>query len=90
MFRTVLPIYAAAASLDGVNFARQTVWEDSIDESKPYLYYKARAGKQFIREATHLSGIPSNSYQFLISSNVRTPKSPSYEMSAGAAGIVVV
>jgi SAM-dependent methyltransferase len=69
MFRTVLPIYATAASLDGVNFARRTVWEDSIDESKSYLYYKARAGRQFIREATHLSGIPSNSYQFLISSN---------------------
>ena len=41
MFRTVLPIYATAASLDGVNFARQTVWEDSIDRSKSYLYYKA-------------------------------------------------
>ncbi len=69
IFRTVLPVYTSVAALDGVNFAHQTVWEGSIDESKPYHYYKARAGKQFIRESTHLDGIPSNSYQFLISTN---------------------
>lgn len=69
IFRTVLPVYASVAALDGVNFAHQTVWENSIDESKPYRCYKAKAGKQFIREATHLDGIPSNSYQFLISTN---------------------
>lgn len=69
IFRTVLPIYASIAALDGVNFAHQTIWENSIDGSKPYRYYKARAGKQFIREASHLDGISSNSYQFLISSN---------------------
>jgi SAM-dependent methyltransferase len=65
----VLPVYAAAASLDGVNFAHQTVWEGVINESRPYRYYKAMAGKQYIREATRLDGIPSNSYQFLISTN---------------------
>jgi SAM-dependent methyltransferase len=69
IFRTVLPVYASVAALDGVNFAHQTVWEGCIDEAKPYRYYKAKAGRQFIREATHLDGILSNSYQFLISTN---------------------
>ena len=69
MFRTVLPVYASASSLDGVNFARQTVWEGCIEETTPYVYKKNRAGKQYIRDATQLDGIPSNSYQFVLSSN---------------------
>jgi SAM-dependent methyltransferase len=69
IFRTILPVYASVSSLDGVNFAHQTVWESSVDESRRFCYYKAKSGKQFIREATHLDGIPSNSYQSLISTN---------------------
>ncbi len=69
IFRTTLPVYASASALDCVNFSHQTVWESVIDEAKPYRYYKSKMGRQFIREATHLDGIQSNSYQFLISSN---------------------
>ena len=69
IFRTFLPIYASASALDGVNFAHQTVWEGRIDETNLYIYKKNRAGKQFILDATQLDGMPSNSYQFLLSSN---------------------
>src|SRR5579859_2378300 len=69
IFRTILPAYASVSALDGVNFSHQTIWEGRIDEAKPYNYYKTKSGRQFIRDATQLDGIPSNGYQFLLSSN---------------------
>lgn len=69
LFRTVLPLYPFAGSLDGVNFATDTVWEGSIAAGGNFKYYYKRSGRQFIAEATDLSAIASGRYDFLLSSN---------------------
>jgi SAM-dependent methyltransferase len=69
-FKTVLPIYRCVASLDGANFSTKTMWEGTIAHGGPFRYHRRqRPGKQIIAEATDLRGIPSNTYDFLISSN---------------------
>lgn len=68
-FKTVLPVYRYVASLDGANFGTQTLWEGSIANGEPYRYRRRRPGKRIIADATDLSEIPSNTYDFLLSSN---------------------
>lgn len=68
-FKTVLPVYRYVASLDGANFSTRTIWEGSIANDEPYRYRRRRPGKQIIADATELSEIPSNTYDFLLSSN---------------------
>jgi SAM-dependent methyltransferase len=68
-FRYFIPVYAAVSRIDGVNFATETVWEGLIDQRNGFKFYKNRRGKQFIGEATNLSQITDNSYDFVISSN---------------------
>jgi SAM-dependent methyltransferase len=69
VFRLVLPVYPVISNLDGVNFSSTTMWEGAIDEGNPFRYYKNKTGKQFVAEATDLSGIRDNTYDFLLSSN---------------------
>jgi SAM-dependent methyltransferase len=64
-----LPVYAWAERVDGVNFARQTVWEGTIKEGPNYKYAANRCGHQYIREATDLGGIDDASYDFVLSSH---------------------
>lgn len=68
-FRYGLPLYKAVRNLDGVNFSHTTVWEGTVVDDGEYNYYRNKSGKQFVREATDLSGIAENHYDFLISSN---------------------
>ena len=69
LFRRDLPIYTVARSLDGVNFSDTTVWEGRLTEGRTYRYMKRRAGRQFICDATDLSRIPAERYDFVLSSN---------------------
>lgn len=69
LFRTVLPLYQAAAGLDGVNFSTDTVWEGSIEAGNNFHYYPKKSGRQFIADATDLSEIATGQYEFLLSSN---------------------
>lgn len=69
LFRRDLPIYKVINSLDGVNFSTTTVWEGQLKEGKTYRYMKGKVGSQFICDATDLSRLTSNSYDFLLSSN---------------------
>jgi SAM-dependent methyltransferase len=69
LFRYVLPLYKSAASIDGVNFSNRTIWEGELRHSCEYKYYKGKVGTHFILDATHLSLIGDNTYDFLISSN---------------------
>ena len=69
LFRRDLPIYTVARSLDGVNFSDTTVWEGRLTEGQTYRYMKRRAGRQFICDATDLSRIPAERYDFVLSSN---------------------
>jgi len=69
IFRTVLPVYRVVSHLDGVNFSSTTMWEGSLKEGTSFRYDRGRAGIQYIAEATDLSMIPSDTYDFLLSSN---------------------
>lgn len=68
-FRCQLPLYAVAASLDGVNFSSSTMWEGAIEEGGHFRFAPDRAGRQFIAEASALEGIDRGTYEFLVSSN---------------------
>jgi SAM-dependent methyltransferase len=69
LFRRDLPLYRAAKSIDGVNFAASTMWEGQLTEGANYRYAKGRVGRQFIAEATELGRLPAASYDFVLSSN---------------------
>jgi SAM-dependent methyltransferase len=69
LFRRDLPLYAAAKSIDGVNFASTTMWEGRLSEGRTYRYAKGRVGEQFICDATDLSRLPAARYDFVLSSN---------------------
>ncbi|BAV07620.1 methyltransferase domain-containing protein [Filimonas lacunae] len=62
-----MPLYLFAKQVDGVNFSTQTVWEGSIAEGNNYQYVKGKTGYQYIAEASNLSHIPKNEYDFLLS-----------------------
>ncbi|MDX2129837.1 MAG: methyltransferase domain-containing protein [Chloroherpetonaceae bacterium] len=64
-----LPIYPLIGGLDGCNFSSETMWEGALSNEKPYQFHPGREGKQFISEASDLTHISTQSYDFLISSN---------------------
>lgn len=69
-FKYIVPIYPSIATLDGVNFSNQTMWEGSLKAGNNFNYYKKKkAGVQYIHDTTDLSSIESNTYDFLLSSN---------------------
>ena len=65
----ILPIYPNAKRIDGVNFSTLTVWENKIDEGLTYTYDGKQKGYQFILEASVLTPIHDNTYDFLLSSH---------------------
>ncbi len=68
-FRTTLPLYPCISELDGVNVFNQTLWEGNIVPGRTYNYFRGRKGIQYISDATDLSAIPADRYDFLLSSN---------------------
>jgi SAM-dependent methyltransferase len=69
LFRRDLPLYGAARSIDGVNFASTTMWEGRLSEGRTYRYAKGKVGEQFVCDATDLSRLPAARYDFVLSSN---------------------
>ncbi|NVM23592.1 MAG: class I SAM-dependent methyltransferase [Desulfobacterales bacterium] len=66
----LLPIYPIVGQLDNCNFNKTTVWEKVINEGLNFRYDKKRPlGYQFINDATDLSDIPSEAYDFILSSH---------------------
>ena len=55
-------------TLDGVNFALETIWEGKLSEGENYKY-GIKIGHQYILEATDLWGIESGKYDFVLSCN---------------------
>jgi SAM-dependent methyltransferase len=60
------PVYLYAQQVDGVNFSSRTAWEGTIKEGPNYRYHN-QTGYQYIREATALTGIPDEHYDFVLS-----------------------
>lgn len=66
----ILPVYPRARRIDNVNFSPRTTWETDLRDGGEFRFDGARpAGRQFIRNATDLSGIPDAAYDFVISSH---------------------
>jgi SAM-dependent methyltransferase len=68
--RSILPVYRMAHSLDNCNFSSRTVFQGEIGgEGRTFHFAKNRVGSQFICEATNLSRIANERYDFVISSH---------------------
>jgi SAM-dependent methyltransferase len=66
-----LPVYETLSGLDCCNFAAQTLWRNDIVDGAPYQFSPRKAtGRQYIREATDLSGIADKIYDFVLASHV--------------------
>lgn len=66
----ILPLYPRVQRLDNVNFSSQTAWEDGLREGGDFCFDPAKPpGRQFLREATDLSGLADASYDFVLSSH---------------------
>ncbi|MHB8304110.1 MAG: class I SAM-dependent methyltransferase [Acidobacteriaceae bacterium] len=64
-----IPIYPIVSSLDGVNFSATTVWTGNIDLPNGYVARGKSLGKQFILDATDLSELDKQTYDFVLSCN---------------------
>jgi len=65
-----LPVYPCVGELDNVNFAQTTVWERSMHAGNTFRFDpRKRPGMQYITDATDLSPIASDVYDFLLSSH---------------------
>ncbi len=68
--RGIIPLYSRVAHLDNVNFAAQTSWESELRDGGNFRFDRNRpAGRQFLREATALTGLADQSYDFILSSH---------------------
>lgn len=65
--RGYFPVYIFAKSVDGVNYSDETVWEGHLKEGKHYSYISGKLGHQYIAEATDLSAVKANTYDFVLS-----------------------
>jgi len=67
----LLPLYPVVAALDCCAFAASTLWRNDGTEESSYQFARGKpAGKQFVREATELSGIADGAYDFVLASHV--------------------
>jgi ubiquinone/menaquinone biosynthesis C-methylase UbiE len=69
LFRYSIPVYRCASLVDGINFAKETIWEGSIDQKRGYRYYVGKQGTQYIGEASEMEMIDDRAYDFVISCN---------------------
>ena len=68
--RGALPVYPMAAQIDNCNFAPSTVWEGQIVEGQTFVFDQHKpAGRQFVAEASRLTMVNDESYDFVLSSH---------------------
>ena len=68
--RGSLPAYGWAARIDNVNFASATAWEEDLREGGDFKFARKQpAGRQYLREASALLGLPDAAYGFVLSSH---------------------
>lgn len=63
------PFYTIIKQLDNINFNNKTFWGD-FNEGENFYFIDNKTGKQIIADATDLSVIRDNSYDFVLSSHV--------------------
>lgn len=69
--RGLAPVYPIAGRIDNSNYSAVTVWGGSEATNDRFIYSPERApGKQYINEATELTTVASEPYDFVLSSHV--------------------
>eukprot|EP00276_Gloeochaete_wittrockiana_P024658 CAMPEP_0184368214 /NCGR_PEP_ID=MMETSP1089-20130417/161517_1 /TAXON_ID=38269 ORGANISM="Gloeochaete wittrockiana, Strain SAG46.84" /NCGR_SAMPLE_ID=MMETSP1089 /ASSEMBLY_ACC=CAM_ASM_000445 /LENGTH=321 /DNA_ID=CAMNT_0026710427 /DNA_START=266 /DNA_END=1231 /DNA_ORIENTATION=- len=61
--------YELPSRLDNLNFAGKTLWENVADNSPFTFSANKPPGLQMIKEGTNLTGIPNETYDFVLSSH---------------------
>jgi SAM-dependent methyltransferase len=68
--RGLFPVYAVVGGLDNCNFSQSAIWQGEIREGSTFRYDEQHApGYQYILEASDLVVIPSDTYDFVLSSH---------------------
>lgn len=67
--RRITDVYSIVKSIDNVNFAVNTLWNNGSYDSQNF-FYGEKVGKEIISEASDLSCIEDQTYDFCISSHV--------------------
>jgi SAM-dependent methyltransferase len=66
-----LPVYDLVGELTAANFAQVTVWQQNLGDNGSFVWHPRRSpGRLFIAEATNLSTIPDQEYEFVLASHV--------------------
>ena len=69
--RGIFPVYSLVGKLDNCNFSGATIWEGAIREGNTYRFDPRKpAGQQYVVEASDMKGLPSNAYDFVLSSHM--------------------
>jgi ubiquinone/menaquinone biosynthesis C-methylase UbiE len=68
-YKGLIPIYQVINKLDGCNYSAQTIWKKSKGGKSDQKYSCFKEGNQYISDATDLSQLPNEKYDFIISSN---------------------
>lgn len=67
----IFPVYPIVENLDNCNFHNTTVWEGTVNQGETYQFNsKKPAGQQHIVDATAMDGLPSDNYDFVLSSHM--------------------
>jgi len=69
IFNDIIKVYSVARQIDGCNFSTKTIWEGDLAAGQPYVYAKQKLGYQYINDATDLTGIEDDKYEFVLSSH---------------------
>jgi SAM-dependent methyltransferase len=68
--RGILPLYPRVATLDNANFGAETAWEAGLTERGEFRFDPGKPlGRQLLREATALTDIANDSYDFVLSAH---------------------
>jgi len=62
----LIPVYSLCRGIDTCNFSAQTIWSEPTN----LLKFGPRPGKQFVAEASDLSMVPDETYDFVLASHV--------------------
>jgi len=66
----VLPLYGLVASVDGVQFATETVWHGRMDEGEYRPEGAAARGRLWIADGATLAGVPEGAFDAVVASHV--------------------
>ena len=66
---SLIPVYDWASHIDNCNFSRKTIWTDQYDNKK-YSQYAKKINKEYICDATDLSPVGDDKYDFVAASHV--------------------